>query len=116
MKRTPDLVRRSIVEDLRGGRTRAQVARNNHVSESLVSRIGREEGITSHHNVWTPEEVAFLRENYWEMGATKIAKVLTRHPNRISVAHKAGELGLRTRVGPYGKLRVIEGGRGGKEA
>ena len=103
--------RESIVASLRAGTMRAEVARAHGVDKTTVSRIAKAEGMPPRRNEWTDAEVEFLRENYWRMGPRKSAKVLFRHPNPHSVAHKASELGLTTMVGPYGRLRVIDGGK-----
>ena len=62
----------------------------------------------SRNKRWTEPEIAFLKENYWEHGARGCADILGR--NYQVVANKAGALGLKTRVGPYGKWRVVDGG------
>lgn len=84
-----------------------QIARRFGVTPSAVSRIAREEDVRRHRS-WTDAELAFLKENYQKRGARGCGKVLGR--NHQVVSFKARQLGLHTDVGPYGRLRVYEGG------
>ena len=95
---------------LRSGRdTYAEVAERFGTSRSTVYEVARSSGIVRHRR-WDDSELAFLRDNYWEHGARRCADVLGRDYQCVS--KKARELGLSTRVGPYGKWRVMDGGRG----
>lgn len=78
------------------------------ITEQHVSKIAIAHGVQRNHK-WTPEEEALLRENYWEHGATGLKKILPRHPSRQVIQKHAKLLGLKTRVGPYGKLRRVDG-------
>lgn len=62
-------------------------------------------------NRWTEAEDEFLRQNYWEHGATALVKMLPRHPDRQLISWRARQLGLTTRIGPYGR---VKGGRHGE--
>lgn len=99
----------AIVGDIRKGfLTQAEIAQRYGVPESCVSDVARRNKVTRRtRNGWTEEELDFLRENYMELGARGVADRLERHRNYSSVCHKARELGLETRVGPYGRHKVV---------
>lgn len=97
-RRICDLIRHS-------GLTYAQIGRQFGMSDSSVYRIAHRNGLAKPRNPWTPEEIQFLKDNYWELGATGIANVMPTHANRQTVCRMARSLGLRTKVGPYGKKR-----------
>jgi len=108
--RTPLSVgtRTRIVELLkRSTLTRSQIARQFHVSPNTVQAIADENGIPRARHPWTDKEIAFLKENYMEMGAAGIADVMPTHPSRQVISVKARQLGLKTKVGPYGKKRMV---------
>ena len=87
-----------------------QIAQRFGISEDTVSRIAIENGYR--RNIpWSDPEIAFLKQNYREHGARGCAKVLGRNYQVVSA--KARELGLKTDVGPYGRLRVYKGGADG---
>lgn len=122
MGRMPSFAERSIVLDLkRGTLSMAAIARRHGVSESAVADVARRNGVATRvRNDWTEDEIAFLRASYFELGPRKCAEMLERHSSHGSVCHKARELGLETRVGPYGKPKhmrftVLEGGADGKQ-
>ena len=91
----------------RGCSTYAEMASDFGISEGTVYAILHRMGY-SRNKRWTQSEIAFLRDNYWEHGARGCADILGR--NYQVVANKASELGLKTRIGPYGRWRVVEGG------
>lgn len=84
-----------------------QIAQRFGISEALVSQIAVESGY-HRSRPWSDSDIAFLKENYQKRGARGCATVLGR--NYQVVSRKARQLGLSTDVGPYGKLRVIDGG------
>ena len=109
MSRVPPSVRSRIAHVLRTQPdTYAEVAERFGVCADTVFEIAKENGI-SRLRRWEDSEVEFLKENYWDHGARGCAAILGR--NYQVVANKAGKLGLRTKIGPYGKWRVIDGGR-----
>ena len=81
------------------------------VSVATVSKIAIDAGCRRSRK-WTDAEVAFLMENYQTRGARGCGRVLGRDYSVVSL--KARELGLKTNVGPYGRMRVIEGGDNGE--
>lgn len=101
-------MRRWVSALAKSGRyTYAEMAEMFGVSEDTVMRIAHDAG--HRRSVpWSKADIAFLKENYYERGARACAIVLCR--NYQCVSKKARELGLSTRVGPYGRWRVIEGG------
>lgn len=111
----------AIVSDVRAGfLTNAEIAQRYGVSASCVSEVAKRNGASRRsRNNWTEEELEFLRSNYMELGPRGCADMLERHRNFGSVCHKARELGLETRVGPYGRPKhmrftVLDGGAHGK--
>lgn len=97
-----------VIESIKGGKRYGEIAKGVGISESRVSQIAKENGVNRNY-MWTEEEDALLREHYWELGATGMVKFLPRHPNRQCISKHAVSLGLKTRVGPYGKLRGTDG-------
>ena len=107
-KRLPPFMRSRIASVLAyGSDTYPEIAERFGVNPATVARIAGEYGIVRRRS-WEEHELAFLKENYWGHGAKGCADVLRR--DYQVVACKAAELGLKTRVGPYGKWRVVEGG------
>ena len=84
-----------------------QIAQRFGISVQTVSHIAVEDGY-HRKKPWTDSDIAFLKQNYQTRGARGCAKVLGRNYQVVCV--KARELGLTTDVGPYGRLRVYEGG------
>lgn len=74
--------------------TYAEIARRFNTSVSVVSSIARANGI-ERNDMWTDDEIAFLRDNYQTRGATGCADALGKHTFG-SVAHKASSLGLKS--------------------
>lgn len=57
------------------------------------------------YHLWTEYEDNLLRLNYYEFGAAGMIPILPRHQNRQGISERARYLGLRTKVGPYGRNR-----------
>ena len=108
MSRLTPEQRRRIAHLVRGDRyTYEEIANRFGVSKGTVGSIAAEIG-HHRHKPWTDSEVAFLKQNYRKRGARGCAMVLGRDYSVVSL--KARDLGLKTDVGPYGKLRVYKGG------
>lgn len=87
----------------KGTYTRREIAARFGINTKTVTRIGYEHGIQGAFRQWSEEDDAILRSEYETKGARGLVPQLRR--SYSSIAHRAKVLGLKTRVGPYGKLR-----------
>ncbi len=102
MSRLSPRVESGIVSHiLKGTLNYTQIAKNFGVSTATVSRIAKRHGIG--RGAWTEAEDNILREHYETMGARGLEPMLNR--TYSAIAWHANKLGLKTRVGPYGKMR-----------
>ena len=88
-----------------GGQTRRQIARDFGVSPSTIGHIAKSHGIEPGRRPWSDVEDDVIRSNYFEMGPRGLSRVLGRNYGSIYV--RARQLGLSSRVGPYGKKRCL---------